>query len=55
MTDIQKYVWSVAESHHLTEVIEYYCEDFEAFCKSLRGADEQLILCSIVALILRKI
>lgn len=55
MTDIQQYVWSVAESHHLTEVIDYYCEDFEAFCENLREADEQLILCSIVALILRNV
>lgn len=55
MSENQQRVWEVAKSHHLTEVMEYYCEDFESFCESLREADEQLILCSIVALILRSI
>lgn len=51
MTDTQKNVWEVAKSHHLTEVLNYYCDDFEAFCDRLKDADDALIICSIMSLI----
>lgn len=51
MNDTQKKVWEVAKSHHLTEVLDYYCDDFEAFCDRLKDADDALIICSIMSLI----
>lgn len=55
MTDTQKRVWEVAESHHLTEVLNYYCDDYEAFCDRLKGADDAMIICAIMSLIFHSI
>lgn len=51
MNNSQQRVWAVAQSHCLTNVLEYYCNDFEAFCEGLNGADEGFIVNSIILLI----
>jgi hypothetical protein len=51
MNNSQQRVWAVAQSHCLTNVLEYYCDDFEAFCEGLNGADEGFIVNSIILLI----
>ena len=50
MSEVQKKVWAVATSHQLTSLLEYRCDDFEAFCEDLREADEDMIVQKIVAL-----
>lgn len=50
MTEIQKKVWTVAESHNLTALIEFNVEDFEAFCEPLRGCSDDEIVKAVEAL-----
>ena len=50
MNEVQKRVWAVATSHQLTALLEYRCDDFEAFCEDLREADEDMIVRKIASL-----
>lgn len=50
MTEIQKKVWTVAESHQITALIEFNVDDFEAFCEPLRGCSDDEIIKAIEAL-----
>lgn len=50
IVDIMKKVWELAESRQLSELLDYKCNDFEAFCQPLQAANDEQIVTAICLL-----